>query len=298
MNELMTRVFENEEFGSVRTIMLEGEPWFVSADVCRALQIKNPRDAVERLDSDEKNTVVLNDGIPGNPNVTVVNEPGLYTLVLGSRKPEARRFKRWITHEVIPSIRKHGAYMTTDTVEHMLQDPAWSIRLLQEIQSEREKSAQLALKIEADRPKVEFADAVEVAANSIPIGEKAKRIGQTGVKASPSPFFRQPCNDRYLMQRGGDDVPTQRALEAGLMEVNESEEFGKGRTVVKNGAALFCGTDAVRPLGYSIPSKAVNTHCKGVSKMDTPTNGGVQKLMYIPEGDVYRFIVRSPSIVS
>ena len=82
-----------------------------------------------------------------------------------------------------------------------------------------------------------------------------------------------------------------------LVRVFESEEFGKGRTVVENGVALFCGTDAVRPLGYSIPSKAVNTHCKGVSKMDTPTNGGVQKLMYIPEGDVYRFIVRSPSIV-
>lgn len=94
MNELMTHVFENEEFGQVRTIMLEGEPWFVSADVCRALQIKNPSDAVERLDADEKNTLVLNEGIPGNPNVTVVNEPGLYTLVLGSRKAEARRFKR------------------------------------------------------------------------------------------------------------------------------------------------------------------------------------------------------------
>ena len=76
-----------------------------------------------------------------------------------------------------------------------------------------------------------------------------------------------------------------------MVRVFESEESGKGRTVVENGVALFCGTDAVRPLGYSIPSKAVNTHCKG----DTPTNGGVQKLMYIPEGDVYRFIVRSPS---
>ena len=128
MNELMTRVFENEEFGQVRTIMLESEPWFVSADVCRALQIKNPSDAVERLDPDEKNTLVLNEGIPGNPNVTVVNEPGLYTLVLGSRKAEARRFKRWITHEVIPSIRKHGAYMNygyggTHAARSSLVDP-------------------------------------------------------------------------------------------------------------------------------------------------------------------------------
>ena len=136
----------------------------MSADVCRALQIKNSSDAVERLDPDEKNTLVLNEGIPGNPNVTVVNEPGLYTLVLSSRKAEARRFKRWITHEVIPSIRKHGAYMTTDTVERMLQDPAWSIRLLQKIQSGREQSAQLDLKIKKNHPKVEFAEAGEVSA--------------------------------------------------------------------------------------------------------------------------------------
>lgn len=231
MNELMTQVFENEEFGKVRTIMLEGEPWFVSADVCKALQIKNPRDAVERLDPDEKNTVVLNDGIPGNPNVTVVNEPGLYTLVLGSRKAEARRFKRWITHEVIPSIRKHGAYMTTDTVERMLQDPAWSIRLLQEIQSEREKSAQLALKIEEDRSKVEFAEAVEVSENSVHVGEVAKLIKQTGVNIGPNRFFRRLRDDGYLMYRNGDNVPTQRSLEAGLMEIRETVLYLRGGVV-------------------------------------------------------------------
>lgn len=228
MNELMTRVFENEEFGSVRTIMLEGEPWFVSADVCRALQIKNPRDAVERLDPDEKNTVVLNDGIPGNPNVTVVNEPGLYTLVLGSRKAEARRFKRWITHEVIPSIRKHGVYMTTDTVERMLQDPAWSIRLLQEIQSEREKTAQLALKIEADRPKVEFAEAVDVSDKVMLVGDFAKMLRQAGVDTSPHRFFAQLRNDGYLMRYGGNNMPTQKAVSLGVLK---SREFLSGGRV-------------------------------------------------------------------
>ena len=103
--------------------MKDGEPWFVAADVCRALKINNSHDAIKRLDDDEKNTVALTDGNRGNPNKTIINEPGLYTLVLGSRKPEAKAFKRWITHEVIPSIRKHGAYMTPETVEEVLMNP-------------------------------------------------------------------------------------------------------------------------------------------------------------------------------
>lgn len=106
MNEL--QVFENPHFGQVRTVTKDGEPWFVAADVCRALEV-DPT-ATRRLDDDEKNTLRLTQGTSGNPNVTIVNEPGLYSLVLGSRKPEAKNFKRWITHEVIPSIRKTGSY--------------------------------------------------------------------------------------------------------------------------------------------------------------------------------------------
>ena len=106
MNEL--QVFENPDFGQVRTVTKDGEPWFVAADVCRALEV-DPT-ATRRLDDDEKNTLRLTQGTSGNPNVTIVNEPGLYSLVLGSRKPEAKNFKRWITHEVIPSIRKTGSY--------------------------------------------------------------------------------------------------------------------------------------------------------------------------------------------
>lgn len=100
-------VFDNEEFGSIRTTMINGEPWFVAADVCKALEIKNSRDAMTRLDDDEKD-VALTDTLGGAQTSTVVNESGLYALVLGSRKPEAKAFKRWITHDVIPSIRKHG----------------------------------------------------------------------------------------------------------------------------------------------------------------------------------------------
>ena len=105
------KVFSNDTFGSIRTIMRDNDPWFVAADVCRALEINNNRDAISRLDDDEKKTVALTDGNRGNPNTTIINEPGLYSLVLGSRKPEAKAFKRWITHDVIPSIRKNGAYI-------------------------------------------------------------------------------------------------------------------------------------------------------------------------------------------
>ena len=120
------QVFNNEQFGEVRTVLQDGEPWFVAVDVCRALEIANSRDAVSRLDADEKNTVVLTDGIRGNPQKVIVNEPGLYALVLSSRKSEAKAFKRWITHEVIPSIRKHGLYAD----DELLANPDLFIKVL------------------------------------------------------------------------------------------------------------------------------------------------------------------------
>ena len=110
LSENAMQIFSNETFGSIRTIMRDGEPWFVAADVCKALEINNNRDAISRLDDDEKG-VVLTDTPGGKQNTTIINEPGLYTLVLGSRKPEAKAFKRWITHDVIPSLRKNGAYI-------------------------------------------------------------------------------------------------------------------------------------------------------------------------------------------
>ena len=150
MNE-MVKVFENKEFGKVRVVTIDKEPWFVSADVCRALEIGNPRQAMTRLDDDEKNTVILNDGTPGNPEKTVVNEPGLYSLVLSSRKPSAKKFKRWVTHEVLPSIRKHGMYATKETVEAMINDPDYGIELLKTIKEERQAKEQL--KVELDQSK-------------------------------------------------------------------------------------------------------------------------------------------------
>lgn len=114
MNQM--QVFESQDFGELRSIMIDGEPWFVAADVCRALEISNTSQAITRLDDDEKG-VILNDTPGGKQEMSTVNEPGFYTLVLGSRKPEAKAFKRWVTHEVLPTLRKTGSYEISTPTE-------------------------------------------------------------------------------------------------------------------------------------------------------------------------------------
>lgn len=163
-NEL--QIFENKQFGQVRAIMKDGEPWFVAADVCKALEVGNPSQALTRLDDDEKfTTIISNEGAAsGVSSLAFVNEPGLYTLVLGSRKPEAKSFKRWVTHDVIPSIRKTGAYMTPETIEKVLMNPDTIISLATQIK-------ELQTKVEQDKPKVLFADAVAASQTSILIGD-------------------------------------------------------------------------------------------------------------------------------
>ena len=113
-NKLM--IFENDAFGKVRTLNLNGEPWFVAADVCKALELGNPSMTVERLDDDEKGISTI-DTLGGKQRMAIINEPGLYSLVITSRKPEAKAFKRWITHEVIPAIRKRGVYITDEKLK-------------------------------------------------------------------------------------------------------------------------------------------------------------------------------------
>lgn len=143
------QVFDNPQFGKVRTVTgADGEPWFVTADVCKCLELTNTSMALTRLDEDEKDDISLTDAIGRKQQTSIVNESGLYILVMGSRKPEAKAFRRWIAHDVLPSIRKHGAYMVPSLVDQMLADPDTMIRLLTELKAEREKSAALADKVE------------------------------------------------------------------------------------------------------------------------------------------------------
>jgi len=193
MNDLS--VFENAEFGKVRVITRDGEPWFVATDVCRALGLGNSRMAVSKLDEDEKG-VSLIDTLGGEQKLGIVNEPGLYSLVLGSRKPEAKAFKRWVTHEVIPSIRKHGAYATEETLDNIISNPDFGIRLLQELKAEREQRTKLeqqnlllsqenkALEAEAEamRPKASYYDLILQSPDAMPITEIAKDYGMSACK--------------------------------------------------------------------------------------------------------------------
>lgn len=185
MNNELT-VFTSEEFGSVRTVVRNGEPWFVAADVCKALEVANPTDSIKRLDDDEK--ARLNLGLKGG-DTNIINEPGLYSLVLGSRKPQAKAFKRWITHDVIPSIRKHGMYATDETIDAMLADPDFGIRLLTELKEERRKNKMLLEEnaaqqktIEVMQPKVSYYDSILASESLIQTTLIAKDYGMSAVK--------------------------------------------------------------------------------------------------------------------
>lgn len=219
------QVFENSDFGKVRVVERNGEPWFVAADVCRALGLEQVSRALDRLDEDERGLLKVTH--PQSPSKTQevngVNEPGLYHLVLCSTKPEAKAFKRWITHEVIPTIRKHGAYITPDKIEEILINPDTIIRLCTDLKEERAKRAALEVKVETDAPKVLFAGAVETSQDSCLVGQLAKMIRQNGYEIGQNRLFDYLRNEGYLCKSGSNrNLPTQRSIEAGLFEVKES----------------------------------------------------------------------------
>ena len=152
-NKLM--LFENEAFGKVRTLNLNGEPWFVAVDVCSVLDLSNPTIAVSRLDEDER--AKFNLGRQGD--ATIVNEPGLYTLVLGSRKPEAKAFKRWITHEVLPNIRKHGVYITDEKLKLFAEHPELLDALMKSLYTAHAENLRHRAERQTLLPKADYYDA-------------------------------------------------------------------------------------------------------------------------------------------
>lgn len=219
---LQTWSYENSE---IRTVEKDGEPWFVGKDVAAVLGYSNTRDALAKhVDDEDKNTVVIRDGIQGNPNTTVINESGLYSLVLSSKLPNAKKFKRWVTGEVLPSIRKHGAYMTDQTLEQALTSPDFLIQLATQLKEEKEQRKRLEAKVEQDKPKVLFADSVSASKSSILVGELAKILKQNGVDTGQFRLFAWLRENGYLIKREGSDynMPTQRSVEMGLFEVKQT----------------------------------------------------------------------------
>lgn len=216
-------IFRKDEFGAVRAVTLEGEPWFVAADVCRALGLGNSSDVIKRLDEDERTLVSIEGASNGLP-VNAVNEPGLYALILGSRKPEAKAFKRWITHEVIPEIHKTGGYIAGQEMMDDDQLLANALMVAQRKIDERNKQLEAANeKIKADAPKVLFAETVEKAETCISIGTLAKILNQAGLDIGERRLFERLRNDKWLNSKGRNwNVPSQKSMDMGLMRVHES----------------------------------------------------------------------------
>lgn len=169
-------IFENQEFGAVRSILIDGDPWFVAADVCKALELEKTNRALSRLDDDEKGAhSVSTPG--GRQRMSIISESGLYSLILGSRKPEARAFKRWITHEVIPSIRKHGAYMTDSLLDALEAHPEAVPEYLNRLRSENARNRELNRRLRLALPKAEYYDAFVDPADCTNIRTTAKELG-------------------------------------------------------------------------------------------------------------------------
>ena len=226
MNEV--KIFNSKEFGDVRTVTINGEPWFVGKDVAEALGYSNTRDAlVTHVADEDKNTVVISDGKRGNPNQTVINESGLYALIFGSKLESAQRFKHWVTSEVLPAIRRTGGY----------QVPApqgKELLALAVLEAQKTIEAQNQA-IERMKPKEIFADAVKASDSSILIGDLAKLLRQNGVDIGAKRLFEYLRNHGYLIKRKGSDwnMPTQKSMNMGLFEIKESTHIdGNGCNIV------------------------------------------------------------------
>lgn len=211
------QIFKNDDFGKIRATEIDGEPWIVAKDVCDALGLDTSH--VRRgLDDDEVVSLPNWQGKGSAP--LIVSEAGLYSLVLKSRKPEAKAFKRWVTHEVLPAIRRHGAYMTDEKAFDVTHNSSGLADLLQQA---ADQLKQKDIQIERMKPKALFADAVATADTSILVGQLAKILRQNGVQIGQNRLFNWLRENGYLGKTGNNrNLPTQRAMELGLFEIKES----------------------------------------------------------------------------
>lgn len=215
------QIFQNQQFGEVRTLEENGEILFCGSDVAKALGYTNPSKALS--DHCRGVTKRYTPTTSGKQEMSFIPESDLYRLVFSSKLHTAEKFTDWVTKDILPTIRKHGMYATPEMAERMLNDPDVMIRVLQELKTEREQRKTLEQKVEQDKPKVLFSDAVSTAHNSILIGDLAKLIRQNGVEVGQKRLFEMLRQDGYLISRGASrNMPSQRSMEMGLMEIKES----------------------------------------------------------------------------
>lgn len=237
------QTFENSEFGSIRIVEIENEPYFVGRDVATVLGYSNIRDALSRhVDDEDKNTVVNHDGNRGNPNMTVINESGLYSLILSSKLPTAKKFKRWVTSEVLPSIRKHGAYMTSATIEQAILNPDTIIKLATALKEEQSKNKQLqavnselAVNNQIMKPKADYFDELVDRNLLTNLRETAKQL-----EIKQKDFINFLLEKKYLYRDKRGKLMPYAKKNNGLFEVKE----------VYNDKTKWCGTQTlVTPKG-------------------------------------------------
>lgn len=238
-------IFRKDEFGAVRAVTLEGEPWFVAADVCRALGLGNSTNACARLDDDEHALISIKGISRGNDEANAVNESGLYALVLSSRKPEAKAFKRWITHEVIPAIRKTGGYIAGQETMDDDQLLANALMVAQRKIAERNRQLEAANeKIKADAPKVLFAETVQKAEGDILVRQLARLMNQRGYDIGERRLYEILRRDGWVIKANAKDqnAPTQKSVDMGLMRVIE-------RTIGSAEKTFLSTTTVITPKG-------------------------------------------------
>ena len=241
MNEL--QIFNNPEFGQVRTITESDRVLFCASDIAKALGYARPADAVnQHCPHTVKHSIGVKTGHKSDGtnatqiiDINFIPEGDVYRLIIRSKLPSAEKFERWVFDEVLPSIREHGMYATSSTIETMLSDPDMAIRLFTELKTEREKRMEREKKIEADKPKVVFADAVAVSHTTILVRELAKIITQNGYNIGEKRLFAYLRAKGYLVKRKGADYnsPTQKSMDLGLFWMKETTITHSNYTEIK-----------------------------------------------------------------
>lgn len=221
------KIFENAQFGQVRIYMGEnGESLFCLADACKILEL-DASQVMKRLEDGVVSIHPITDSLGRNQRANFVNEDGLYDVILDSRKPEAKQFRKWITSEVLPSIRKHGAYMTNDTLEKALTSPDFLIQLATNLKEEQQKRIEAERKVTEAAPAVAFTKAVQSANSSCLIGELAKLIAQNGYSIGEKRLFAWMRDNGYLGKQGERyNIPNQQYVEQGLFELKKGVRSG------------------------------------------------------------------------
>lgn len=214
--------FQNENLNcTVHAVVKDGEPWFVAKDVCDALSIADSKSFLRFLEDDEKR-MFTNHILGETKKVSIINESGLYSLILRSRKPVAKKLKKWVTSEVLPSIRKHGMYATGDKLMELLVQPENAIKVFQALKNEQDKREQLEAKVEENIPKVLFCEAVKASSNSVLVGELAKVLRQNGMDTGQNRLFARLREEGYLGKVGENyNLPTQRSMDMELFEIKK-----------------------------------------------------------------------------